>query len=1839
MSLCCEPLLHQGELRTQFIHAMRQPLWQMWVAAGGLMAGASAFKVSQDQGQAANRSIRASPSVTPSWHPDCMARSPSIEAVKAGDDTKPSLMAMTSFDVDMPERFRGLNKAMRSTHYNELRESFKISDAILASYKAMVEQATIASWIEHELWQAAAFRQVQLRPCRENAAPADVDCSKVPDPAVDSFSKPILVDACQLTWQAHHSLLIDSLTHTAFFEVENKEHEKKLHAHEWSIYMEKATIQGAEKLTEEMKTRLDVVTAAVTVCKELDVACKEKRAILDGSLTETYSAAQITDEEKAYPVYRHLLATRKAAKQKLWQALWEAFEKEHRANLSPHMPFAKYCSRAWSKKVSVRHRGTVLSGMLDASRAEKMCESLTICSGYSCKDGGCELFAGSDFSSEEGYDTHVKDIEARRPDRSHEKEAAYIATLCPWFMDWHLLEEGGLYYPTHRLTFAGVCNITREYEIGQCAEQQGRVRAGCHTFGVWLQAAQTRIARMEGEMAMTSRDAKIDNANQQLRSKLRLAEDVAQKKVELAQKAAEARNPPFSPWGILSTVASIAGPFGKIVGLATGIADTIQDGMEAAFALVGAIGDAGEKYSAGGGNGEFEDEQHEQEHFEAVSEQITKSEEARMQAQTEILHAGLDFVRETVGAVGSEISAAQIGTDALCDFFDFSICNLLELIGKRAANQATFLAGLSDKDQRQRFDELRKGMQSETDAIRKDIQGMQQAIEKRMDQMSDLSTPVKHAMSDMGESLKGSVAAVASQVNEAVGKVSSDVLRSLEDSRRLLDSKVGNIETALTSMDKSTTEAIERTQAKLTAEIKDVQAAVLDGSQRVLDSMEDKMIMMRLEMQSFESSLSEDLSDVQRHQEVLGDMIVGNAMRLDELQSAVDGSLALAEEHQLESFQVQLSEVLVDMRSALVTAVDLEEQASATKLAYGRAVQHYSQCLVPWEEVLDRQASMNNSQALKEPQQFLHLQTKAAASLVKAAQILSAGRVVRRLIEKAILEILPAGLKQDDFTVCREYFSPMGLQRIGEAIQSSASTALTSVSRQLEYLHSLWIRTRQVSARNGAAIGRETTLLTQEAWENIVSTMAEAARVFEMPVADKSHGLLLLYRKVLAQALPELCSLPTSCVSAIVQLAPSSPTTSLVGWDRVKLDHGGELLVVLERAEALLLEEGVHSGWEIDVRKPIPAKLQNVNSLLNSRVFGCKLDKNADVYTAFRPSDSVALSLPNRAFCFCAARVSSRGVVDPECQRRNSGICAQASNVALDLWSPVHRPLFLEVFKPWQARFERLILATRCGDGVQDSWEACDDGNQMDRDGCSSDCKEISPGFTCKKPGQACVTTCGDGILAGAENCDDGNLDAGDGCSPTCSLEMCYRKSFPAAFRRLPATQHIIGKGLFVDLATPVLHEPRGALRAGVPILAGSASCAELQCPSGCVDRDWKEALLCNGPCTSEDVQRCCMCKSEPNSRSGSDASLDLQPCFSCEVGAAGSSPSSAEIRESCRGSRAYVFAKFTGGGKLVVRHDVVLPSSTSFADALQGSTGRAASVLSGISLRRSELGSRGFFGLYCPGSADDDCQMWQVGLEANLSDRKGFGASPVGGAAAAAAADGDVFAIYKVPHHERLWECPKGQAADCGDGMVSGSEECDAGKDVAGCSKCNVLPGWSCGSSGSCSPLCGDGKVEGNEICDDGTDNLWGGCSNDCQYRTHASYVSYSNSCSGEDVGQQTRIQVDAANLDACKESCATSQDCAACEFFPYGWKGKHCYHFIGKILSSLGSGPEWNSAQCFVKVKYALFGEGMDSFPTAGALANFCEKKGFEPVSVSSADEVRTIEKSLKELGFPAD
>jgi cysteine-rich repeat protein len=62
-----------------------------------------------------------------------------------------------------------------------------------------------------------------------------------------------------------------------------------------------------------------------------------------------------------------------------------------------------------------------------------------------------------------------------------------------------------------------------------------------------------------------------------------------------------------------------------------------------------------------------------------------------------------------------------------------------------------------------------------------------------------------------------------------------------------------------------------------------------------------------------------------------------------------------------------------------------------------------------------------------------------------------------------------------------------------------------------------------------------------------------------------------------------------------------------------------------------------------------------------------------------------------------------------------------------------------------------------CGDGNLDPGEECDDGNNIDGDGCSANCT-IEP-------------FCGDGNLDPGEECDDGNNIDGDGCDANCMIE------------------------------------------------------------------------------------------------------------------------------------------------------------------------------------------------------------------------------------------------------------------------------------------------------------------------------------------------------------------------------------------------------------------------------------------------------------------------------------
>ena len=98
----------------------------------------------------------------------------------------------------------------------------------------------------------------------------------------------------------------------------------------------------------------------------------------------------------------------------------------------------------------------------------------------------------------------------------------------------------------------------------------------------------------------------------------------------------------------------------------------------------------------------------------------------------------------------------------------------------------------------------------------------------------------------------------------------------------------------------------------------------------------------------------------------------------------------------------------------------------------------------------------------------------------------------------------------------------------------------------------------------------------------------------------------------------------------------------------------------------------------------------------------------------------------------------------------------------------------------------------RCGDGMVDPAEGCDDGNNVSGDGCSASCTVETLAAACGNgvlendeacddgnttSGDGCSTTCtaesacGDHVVQAGEQCDDGNTASGDGCSPTCQTE------------------------------------------------------------------------------------------------------------------------------------------------------------------------------------------------------------------------------------------------------------------------------------------------------------------------------------------------------------------------------------------------------------------------------------------------------------------------------------
>lgn len=68
-----------------------------------------------------------------------------------------------------------------------------------------------------------------------------------------------------------------------------------------------------------------------------------------------------------------------------------------------------------------------------------------------------------------------------------------------------------------------------------------------------------------------------------------------------------------------------------------------------------------------------------------------------------------------------------------------------------------------------------------------------------------------------------------------------------------------------------------------------------------------------------------------------------------------------------------------------------------------------------------------------------------------------------------------------------------------------------------------------------------------------------------------------------------------------------------------------------------------------------------------------------------------------------------------------------------------------------------VVIVPVCGDGLVEGSEDCDDGENVDNDGCSALCV-IENGWDCDDASPSvCAPVCGDSLVRGTETCDDGN--------------------------------------------------------------------------------------------------------------------------------------------------------------------------------------------------------------------------------------------------------------------------------------------------------------------------------------------------------------------------------------------------------------------------------------------------------------------------------------------------
>jgi len=477
-----------------------------------------------------------------------------------------------------------------------------------------------------------------------------------------------------------------------------------------------------------------------------------------------------------------------------------------------------------------------------------------------------------------------------------------------------------------------------------------------------------------------------------------------------------------------------------------------------------------------------------------------------------------------------------------------------------------------------------------------------------------------------------------------------------------------------------------------------------------------------------------------------------------------------------------------------------------------------------------------------------------------------------------------------------------------------------------------------------------------------------------------------------------------------------------------------------------------------------------------------------------------------------------------------------------------------------------------CGNARLDAAELCDDGDTDDANGCRTDCTytcssdvdcddlDVCNGAeTCANGGtttSACVppaapavdgtacgadlicrggvcaaSGCGDGVVdpARAEVCDDGNSVDGDGCDSDCTF-TCSTDADCSDGEICSGTETCAGAGTAASACLPGTPPGDGA-SCGSGLICTAGSCVAAACgdgfvtaPEACDDGNTANGDGCDADCTftcasDADCADTAVCNgAEVCSSPGTTAST-------CGAGTPPADGTSCGGSNICRAGACVAAACGDGIRSGTEQCDDGNTANSDGCDADCTYTCASAADCSD--------------GLVCNGT--ETCSS-----PGTLASRCGAGTPPTNGTDCDGTAGSNV--------------CLAGNcvAPGCGDGLRTGTEQCDDGNTASG-DGCDGDCTWTCASAADCS----DGLVcNGTETCSSpGT--LASRCGTgtvpangtDCD-GTAGSNICVSGSCvaprcgdrivsAGEQCDDGNTVETDGCR-STCRWTCATAADCS---------------------------------------------------------------------------------------------